>query len=344
MIEGLARDLLVVVLVWVLSRFFADPRNPWQVLDWPNARSLHERPVPRMGGLAMVLGVLVGAVLGPWSLSWRLELVALGLVLVAAGSWYDDIRGLSARVRLGLHGGAAGLAVWAYLHWPVSWLPHVTLAFDRPIALLLMTLFLVWWINLYNFMDGMDGLAGGMAVFGFGTLALLGYRAQDPSYAEVSLLVASAALGFTLTNFPPARLFMGDLGSTLLGFAAGMMVLVGANRGDFPVWVGLVVFSPFLVDATVTLIRRLVRGDKLTIAHREHYYQRCVRSGFSHKQTVVGEYLLMALCSACAYLAVGGSVVLQWAILAFLTVVYGFLAALVGRWEAPREGNGKVSY
>lgn len=337
-------DSLICGVVWVLSRFFADPRNPWRVLDWPNARSLHERPVPRMGGLAIVLGVLLGFAWERWPLSWHLGLVVLALALVAVGSWYDDLRGLSARIRLGVHGGAAGLAAWAYLHWPVSWLPHTTLALDRPIALLFMTLFLVWWINLYNFMDGMDGLAGGMAVFGFSTLALLGYRAHDLSYVEVSLTVASAALGFTLTNFPPARLFMGDLGSTLLGFAAGLMVLIGADRGDFPVWAGLIVFSPFLVDATVTLIRRLWRRENLAVAHRDHYYQRCVRSGFSHRQTVIGEYLLMALCSACAYLAIGRSALLQWAILAFLVVVYGFLAALVGRWEALREGDGKASY
>ena len=334
----------MVVLVWVLSRLFSDPRNPWRVLDWPNARSLHDRPVPRMGGLAIVLGTSLGLAVGPWSLSWRLELVALAWALVAAGSWYDDVRGLSARIRLGLHGLAAGLAVWAYLHWPVSWLPHATLALDHPVALLFMTLFLVWWINLYNFMDGMDGLAGGMAVFGFSTLALLGYRAQDLSYAEVSLTVASAALGFTLTNFPPARLFMGDLGSTTLGFAAGFLILVGADREDFPVWVGLVVFSPFLVDATVTLMRRLMRGDKLATAHREHYYQRCVRSGFSHKKTVIGEYFLMALCSLCAYFAVGRPASFQWAILASLMAIYGLLAVLVGRWEALREGNGKASY
>ena len=344
MTEGLARDALLVLLVWALSRLFSDPRNPWRVLDWPNARSLHERPVPRMGGLAIVLGVLLGLTLGPWSLAWRLELLALAWALIAVASWYDDLRGLSARIRLGLHGVAAGLAVWAYPHWPLSFLPQGTMVLDGPVAFLFLVLFLVWWINLYNFMDGMDGLAGGMAVFGFGTLALLGYHAGDPSYAEVNLTVASAALGFTLTNFPPARIFMGDLGSTTLGFAAGLMILIGADRGDFPVWAGLVAFSPFWVDATVTLIRRLVRGDHLATAHREHYYQRCVRSGFSHKQTVIGEYLLMALCALCAYLSVDGPASFQWAILAFLTAIYGLLAALVGRWEALREGDGKTSH
>lgn len=344
MIMEFARITFVVVLVWALSRLFADPRNPWRVLDWPNARSLHERPVPRMGGLAIVLGIVVGLALGPRSLTSRWEWLALAWGVVGVGSWYDDVRGLSARIRLGLHGLAAGLAVWAYPHWPLSWLPQGTPALGGPIAFVLMTLFLVWWINLYNFMDGMDGLAGGMAVFGFGTLALLGYRAHDLPYAGVSLTVASAALGFTFTNFPPARLFMGDLGSTTLGFAAGLLILVGADREDFPVWVGLVVFSPFLVDATVTLMRRLMRGDKLATAHREHYYQRCVRSGFSHKRTVIGEYFLMALCSLCAYLAVGRPASFQWAILASLMAIYGLLAVLVGRWEALREGNGKASY
>jgi len=344
------RDLLAILdgviigFVWLLSRLLADPRNPWQILDRPNARSLHAQPVPRMGGLAILVGVLMGSAFAPWRFSWRLDVVLAALALVAILSWYDDIRGVSPRLRLLTHSVAALGVAWAYVQWPPVLLPHWALSVPGPLAVILMTIFLVWWINLYNFMDGMDGFAGGMAVVGFATLALLGLRAHDLPYAEIGFIVASAACGFTISNFPPARLFMGDMGATTLGFAAGIMVLAGAQRGDFPVWVGLIVFSPFLVDATVTLIRRLARGENPTTAHRDHYYQRLVRLGLSHKRTVLGEYGLMAVCGVCAYASVGRPALAQWAILAFLAVFYGFLAALVGRWEGYGTGNGKASF
>jgi len=330
-------------LVWFLSRLLADPRNPWQVLDRPNARSLHARPVPRMGGLAILIGVLTGSAFLPWHFSWRLDVVWAALALVASVSWYDDIHGASPRVRLFVHGAAALSVAWAYLQWPHMLLPHWALPVPGPVAVVVMAVFLAWWTNLYNFMDGMDGLAGGMAVVGFATLALLGWRAHDLPYAEISLIVASAAGGFTISNFPPARLFMGDMGAATLGFAAGIMILAGAQRGDFPVWAGLIIFSPFLVDATVTLIRRLARGENPTTAHRGHYYQRLVRSGLGHRRVVLGEYGLMAACAACAYAAVGRPTSTQWDILAFLVVLYGILVILVGRWEGHGTDKGKVS-
>ncbi|MHB8253925.1 MAG: glycosyltransferase family 4 protein [Acidiferrobacter sp.] len=334
----------IVGLVWYVSRLLAHPRNPWRVLDWPNARSLHAQPVPRMGGIAIAMGVVLGSAFGSWHFSWRLDGVLGALALVAVLSWYDDRHGLSPSARLLGHSLAALIVAWVYVQWPNPLLPQWGLSVDRPVATILMALFLVWWINLYNFMDGMDGFAGGMAVSGFGMLALLGYGAHDLPYAEIGMTVACAALGFTISNFPPARLFMGDMGATTLGFGAGIMILAGAQRGDFPVWVGLIVFSPFLVDATVTLIRRLARGASPTTAHREHYYQRIVQLGFGHRRTVLGEYALMAVCALCAWVSIGRSAPTQWAILAFLAALYGLLGALVKRREGYEKGNGKAAH
>ncbi len=331
-------DAAGACVAWLVCWLLAHPRNPWQVLDWPNERSLHDRPVPRTGGLAIVCGVLVAA----FGLSWDAApgglVTAAAILAVALVSWYDDRKGLSPRLRLAVHGAAAMTVAVAGIRPPVAWLPGVTVTLGGPITVLVTTLFLVWWINLYNFMDGMDGFAGGMAVFGFGALAMLGYRAHDPAFAGIALMVASAALGFTVANFPPARLFMGDMGATVLGFMAGIMILTGSARGDFPLWAGLAVFSPFLVDATVTLLKRVARGERLTAAHRGHYYQRLVRAGLSHRRTVLGEYGLMVVCGLSAYAGTGASRPVQWAIIAALAILYGVLAALV-RW---REGHGQI--
>ncbi len=334
--RAIAEGVGIACLTWLLSRLLSDPRNPWQVWDHPNARSLHAHPTPRVGGIAILIGGVIGFALLPEHPAPGL-LVALGaLGAIAILSWLDDRRGVSPRLRLLVHGVAACVAVLACARWPVAVLPGIRFPLAAPWAVALMTVFLVWTINLYNFMDGMDGFAGGMAVCGFGALAALALRAQDLGYARAALVIAFSALGFTISNFPPARLFMGDLGATTLGFAAGLMILIGAERGDFPVWAGLVVFSPFFVDATATLIRRLVRGEHPMAAHREHYYQRAVRLGFGHRSVVLGEYALMALCAAGAYLALGRPAGVQWAILAALAALYAFLA----RWIRHREGHG----
>ena len=133
--------------------------------------------------------------------------------------------------------------------------------------------------NLYNFMDGMDGLAGGMGVFGFGFLGLAGWLHGDTGFAVQSWVIAAAALGFLRFNFPPAQIFMGDAGSTVFGFLAAVFILQAQRRGLLPVWCGILIFSPFVVDATVTLIRRVLRGDAIWIAHRSHYSQRLVTLG-----------------------------------------------------------------
>ena len=336
-------DAAGAFVAWLCCRLLVHPRNPWQVLDWPNARSLHARPVPRTGGLAILCGALVGAIGDPWRLSLGLTVIAAAITAVALLSWYDDRRGLSPRLRLAVHAAAALAVALMAVRLPPTWLPGIDIALGGPVAVLVAGLFLVWWINLYNFMDGMDGFAGGMAVFGFGALAVLGYRAHDAAFAEVALTVASAAFGFTVSNFPPARLFMGDVGATVLGFAAGVMILAGGERGDFPLWAGLMAFSPFWVDATVTLLKRIARGERLTAAHRGHYYQRLVRAGLSHRSAVLGEYALMAVCGFSTYVAVAASVAVQWAIIAALTALYGVLAVVVRRWERHGQISGRAA-
>ena len=154
--------------------------------------------------------------------------------------------------------------------------------------------------NLYNFMDGMDGFAGGMTVIGFGLLGYLGWQAHHPVISVIATLQSAAAAGFLVHNFPPAKIFMGDVGSVSTGFLAAALIVLGCRDGVFDLWVPLIVFSPFILDATVTLARRAFHHEKVWEAHRDHYYQRLVLSGWGHRRTVLAEYGVMALCGGLA--------------------------------------------
>ena len=182
-------------------------------------------------------------------------------------------------------------------------------------------------MNLYNFMDGADGLAGGMAVIGFGTLGLAAIESA-PELAAAGLCIAAAAGGFLWHNFHPARVFLGDAGSIPLGFLAGTLGLIGWSKGLWPLWFPVLVFSPFVVDATLTLVSRILRGRKPWQAHREHAYQRMVAGGLGHRRTALLWYLLMAASAASALLALRLSVVMQWSMVVGWALIYGILAAV----------------
>jgi UDP-N-acetylmuramyl pentapeptide phosphotransferase/UDP-N-acetylglucosamine-1-phosphate transferase len=179
-----------------------------------------------------------------------------------------------------------------------------------------------WMTNLYNFMDGADGLAAGMAVVGFGTYALGAWTAGDTGFVLVNLSVAGAAAAFLVVNFPPARMFMGDAGSIPLGFLAAVLGLTGWELGLWPLWFPPVVFAPFVLDASVTLVRRALRGEKLWQAHRSHYYQRQVLLGWSHRQLAMFEYGLMMATALAALIAQRAEPLTQATILGALAVAY----------------------
>jgi UDP-N-acetylmuramyl pentapeptide phosphotransferase/UDP-N-acetylglucosamine-1-phosphate transferase len=182
---------------------------------------------------------------------------------------------------------------------------------------------LTWATNLFNFMDGLDGFAGGMAVVGFAALAWIAWRAGAPALAGVTGVLAAAAAGFLVFNRPVAEIFMGDAGASTLGFLAGSIAVLGVRDGVWPWQAAALIFSPFFVDASVTLARRAARGEKVWLPHRTHYYQRLVGAGWSHRRTVLWEYVLMLACAATAILGMerGWD---SWApALVSWTVVYG---------------------
>jgi UDP-N-acetylmuramyl pentapeptide phosphotransferase/UDP-N-acetylglucosamine-1-phosphate transferase len=191
--------------------------------------------------------------------------------------------------------------------------------------------------NLYNFMDGSDGLAGGMTVFGFGTYGIAAALGGDVGLAAFSACVAASAAGFLVFNFPPARIFMGDVGSIPLGFLAGALGALGWESDVWPLWFPFLVFAPFIVDASVTLARRLWRRERVWEAHRDHYYQRLVQMGWGHRRTALAEYALMAAGGSAALAAITAPPAAQAAMLVAATLAYVALVIAVERaWRNHR--------
>lgn len=305
-----AAPLLSFAVAWAVIDRMLKTGLARAVLDTPNSRSLHANPTPRTGGLGLMAGVFAGwAALAPGWL-WPVWLIA-GLLM--AVSLLDDVRGLSAGLRLAVHVlAAAGLAASVAGHLPALALAAVVLA-------------VVWMTNLYNFMDGSDGLAGGMALFGFGAYAAAAWLGGDAGFALAAASISAAAAAFLLFNFHPARIFMGDAGSIPLGFLAAALGLAGWQRGLWPAWFAPLVFSPFIADASVTLAKRLLRGERVWQAHREHYYQRLVQSGFGHRNTALLEYALMAAAGITAVWGIALAAAAQAALGIGWLIAYGLL-------------------
>ena len=305
--------LTTALIAWMLRSRFAQ-----LVLDHPNERSLHVDPVPRTGGLAVMVAVgLSGIMLLPGSLIWLAPAVALSTL-----SFVDDLRGLPVIVRL----AAQIVIAAAFTGLVMSDLPAIWIV--------LATLAAAWLANLYNFMDGSDGLAGGMAAIGFGCSGLAALAAGDVQLGAASLSITGAAAAFLVFNFHPARIFMGDVGSVPLGFLAAAIGMLGWRSGAWPLWFPFLVFSPFIVDATVTLGRRLFRREKVWEAHKDHYYQRLVRLGLGHRRTALVEYLVMLAAGGSALWAASQDASVQMTVLAIWCVLYGLCMIAVDRlWK-----------
>lgn len=326
-----------LLLTWILRRY-ALSRS---LMDIPNARSSHSVPTPRGGGVAIVLAYLMTLpVVGyqGW-LDWSL---IVGLMV--SGAWValigflDDHGHIAARWRLLAHFMGAA--------WLLAWLPELPqLAFAGVtldlglVGYLLAALMLVWLLNLYNFMDGIDGIASVEAITVCAGGALMYALVGVPTAAAAPLLLAAAVAGFLVWNFPPARIFMGDAGSGFLGVVLGGLALQAAWVAPQLLWAWLILLGVFILDATFTLLRRLMRGDKVYEAHRSHAYQYASRE--------YGAHLPVTL----AVLAINVIWLLPWACVVALGYIDGLLALLIaylplavlavrfqaGRLEHPKE-------
>jgi UDP-GlcNAc:undecaprenyl-phosphate/decaprenyl-phosphate GlcNAc-1-phosphate transferase len=286
--------------------------------DRPNERSLHTSPIPRVGGLGLMAAALpIAAWLGDDAIRVVVSCAAV-LVLVSA---MDDHRSLPIQVRLPAHIAAATLAVFLIASPGAA---RTGLGVVEAAAAILA---IAWMTNLFNFMDGSDGLAGAMATIGFATLGAGASAAGMPALALPCWAIAAASVAFLARNFPPARVFLGDAGSVPLGFLAGSLGLAGVLAHAWPLWFPLVVFSPFIVDATVTLLRRTARGHPFWIAHRDHYYQRLVLAGWSKPAIAIAYGSVMAAAAASALAGraagdqIGFGIILAWAVFYLLVII-----------------------
>jgi len=337
--------LLLFGLIAVMSAFltglvcrYALARS---ILDVPNARSSHSTPTPRGGGVAIVVSGLLGlSVLAfagvlPWHVLWALAGAGGSVALVG---FLDDHGHVAARWRLLAHFAAAG--------WALSWLGGVppltvfgSILDSTWLGAGLMAIYLVWMLNLYNFMDGIDGIASVEAICvcaaGAWTYALAGVA----SLWMVPLVVGAAAAGFLVWNFPPARIFMGDAGSGFLGVVLGVLSLHAAWNVPRLFWCWVIVLGAFVVDATVTLLRRLWRGDKVYEAHRTHAYQHAARRLGSHRGVTLAVLAidmlwLLPIASLVAVGRIDGVAGVAVAYLPLVAVVVAF-----GAGKAPRESE-----
>ncbi len=313
--------LAASALTWLVLRLL----RRHAILDHPNARSSHDRPVPRGGGWGVML-----AVLPAWAL---LALVAgedrfiplmAGAVLLMAVSWRDDLVHLPAAFRLASHAIAVCFGLYALPGDAAVFQGLLPIWADRLVA----GLCWVWFINLFNFMDGIDGLSGVEATsIALGVVAVAAVAGAGDRVAAPAVALAGAVLGFIIWNWHPARIFLGDVGSVPMGYLTGWLLLTLAAAGAWAA--ALLLPAYYLADATLTLARRLLRGAKVWEAHREHAYQRAVQAGRSHASVsllvLAVNVVLLALAVAATLLGSGAA---AFIVLVGAAVALGFLKLL----------------
>ena len=292
--------LAVLIVSFLICLLVLKSGARYLPMDHPNHRSMHAYSVSRGGGVGIFTGVAVGvAAFWPLILHWSAWLVVSASLLLAFIAFWDDQAGVSPISRLFVQVIAACCLLLS-LYAPLFSFSSA-LSIDWKLLLAMgVVLGIVWSINLYNFMDGMDGLATTMAIIGFGCLAWFGWQAGEVAYVSLTLIVVMACVGFLPFNLHPARMFMGDVGSTLLGFWAAGASLWGIALNLYPWWVPLAIFFPFWADATATLIHRIWKREKIFHAHKSHIYQRLVRSGLGQHRTLLIEIALMMACTLFA--------------------------------------------
>lgn len=302
-------------LTWRLRRYALDRR----LLDIPNERSSHSAPTPRGGGVAIVMSFLVALLLlgALQQLPWTFVIGSVGAgAAVAVLGFIDDHGHIAARWRLL---GQFLAASWA-LYWLGGLPPIVVLGYQFDLGFIghfLAVVYLVWVLDLYNFMDGIDGLASVEAISVCLAGALLYVLLGAPGLALVPLLLAAAVTGFLFWNYPPARIFMGDAGSGFLGLLVAVLSLQAAWFKAELLWSWVILLGVFVVDATYTMLHRLVRGDKIYEAHCNHAYQHAARKYAEHRLVTLAILLINLLW------------LLPWALLVGLGYLDGVLGTVI---------------
>lgn len=342
LLAGLA--LAASVLSLVLTRVLLDHASRLRLLDLPNARSSHTRPTPRGGGVAIVvsfsIAIAAAVAMGGVSLRDAAAVLLPGWAVAAIGL-LDDLHGVRPMARLGVHLGAGAAFLGATggvpptgLHWLDS---------NQVIGTLIAVLVVAWAINFFNFMDGIDGIAGSEAIFVSTAMAIIALASSQASVAAAAAVLSGSVLGFLVWNWPPARIFMGDVGSGFVGFVLSAIALLAMRSSTVSVWTILILPGVFLADATVTLVRRAVRRERVQEAHRSHAYQWLSRQWGSHlKVTLLCIGINVLLISPVATVSFLNP---SWAGLAagLVLIVLAILATIAGAGTAETADSRQSS-
>ena len=333
LVAPLLAAVISMACVWLLTR--AARALP---ADIPNRRSLHSRPVPRAGGYALWSGFLPAALLSQPAFPGGLAGWLPGFLALACVSAFDDVREVRVVPRLAVHGVAA--------LWSASFLAFGgTGGLHTPSALassIVIALVLAWSSNLYNFMDGNDGLAASMGAIGFtayGLASLNGHAASPepmhwPQSTAAFFALAAAILPFLAVNAPRASMFLGDVGAVPLGFLAAAFGVAGTFHGTWPAWFPLLVFLPFIADATLTLAARVWRRERVWEGHKDHFYQRLHRLGAGHGGTLALYVSAMLGTSATALACLSARQALGWwSLAAWIAIVCVLFAVIDYHWR-----------
>lgn len=304
-------SLAVAACTFALSALCVAGSRRWAVkrlLDIPNDRSSHTRPTPRGGGIGIVIGVFIGA----WSLFAAQKLsipveeiaaLSLGGGIMALAGWLDDVHRLPYRIRLVVQAICSAIILVAIGYFHIIKVPFIGNLHLSLIGIPFALLWIVGLTNAYNFMDGIDGLAGGQAVIAGLAWAIMGLLGDQSFAYLMGITLAASSLGFLVHNWPPARIFMGDVGSAFIGFTLAVIPVIAGQKNPLTLVAGFLVVWPFIFDTSFTLIRRLARGENIFLAHRSHIYQRLVVAGYSHRYVTL---IYMGMAS------IGAVVALLW--------------------------------
>lgn len=343
--------IIIFILLTILSYFFvylirryAEKR---QLLDHPNDRSSHSAPMPRGAGLAIVL-IVTGA--GLWSisetgLSRNLIYIVCGIIIAFLG-WRDDIHSLSTKMRLAIQSIVAIVSIYGFGYFESVTIPLFGVLHLGVVGIVITFLWIIGLTNAYNFMDGIDGLAGGVAFAGgLGWVLLssnIDYLANSFVF-WIGFAIAAGSLGFLGHNWQPAKIFMGDVASTFLGYTFAVLPLLSADEGGDALMLGTLIMWTFIMDAGVTFIRRVMNREKIFSAHRTHLYQRLVDSGYKHATISVIYILLTLLAGLLSYAWSRGQIYAPPLIIIGLPLIWIFLSRYAKTLTTKETKNTKDS-
>lgn len=285
------------VLSFLLTYYYRRLAILWRIVDVPNLRSSHKKPIPRGAGISFFISfnVVLGALL--WqdqvTLNYTLPVFLGGPAVMILGYW-DDMKSVSPLLRLFVHFLVA-VFIFSLLSAGFTRTVHISFLPEWPwLTAMFCIFFIAWFINLYNFMDGCDGLAPGLGMVGSGLVSIISYMYGNTDLAIIYLVLAYCLAGFLIFNWAPAKVFMGDSGAYFLGYVFGSLALISKMYYESSLYVHLIVFGALIVDATWTLMMRLFRLEKIYLPHKMHGFQKLMAKGWGHAR-VTSLYILITI-------------------------------------------------